>query len=119
MELGLEAMQGWRELEADAGTTLLHVTGAIDAGYDDELAAVEAAYRACGVPFEWLEAEAAAERGPASGSRARCSHQPDGGWVRADLALDAFLDGAARRGARCSSSRRSWPWSAPGTACGS
>jgi sarcosine oxidase len=100
VELGLEAMQGWRELEADAGTTLLHVTGAIDAGYDDELAAVEAAYRACKVTFEWLEAAAAAERWPGLRFEGSVLHQPDGGWVRADLALDAFLDGAVLRGAR-------------------
>ncbi len=98
VELGLEAMEV-RELEADLGTTLLHVTGAIDAGYDDELAAVEAAYRTCSVPFEWLGADAAAERWPGLRFEGPVLHQPDGGWVRADLALDAFLDGAARRGA--------------------
>jgi sarcosine oxidase len=99
VELALHAIDGWRELEEDAGETLLHPVGAIDAGYDDELEAVAAAYRGCGVRHEWLEAGAARERWPGMRFDGPVLHQPDGGWVWADRALEAFLASAARHGA--------------------
>ena len=99
VELGLEAMRGWRELEDECGEELLHVTGAIDVGYDDELDAVAAAFSAGGVRFEWLTGAAAAERWPGLADRGRVLHQPDGGWISADLALAALVDGAVLGGA--------------------
>ena len=106
VELGLEAMRGWRSLEAECGRELLHVTGAIDLGYDEELDDVAAALEACGVRHEWLTGAAAAERWPGMAARGRVLHQPDGGWIAADAALAALVEGATRRGAAVR-------WSAP------
>ena len=43
--LARAALAGWTELEADAGEPLVHVTGALDHGYPDELRQLEAAYQ--------------------------------------------------------------------------
>ena len=99
VELGLEAMRGWRALEAECGRELLHVTGALDIGYDEELDDVAAAFAACGVRHEWLSGEAVAQRWPGLAARGRVLHQPDGGWIAADVALTALVEGARRRGA--------------------
>ena len=99
VELGLEAIRGWRELEAQQGIELLHATGAIDHGFDDELDEVEAAYRRCGVRSAWLTAAEAMERWPGLRFDGRVLLQPDGGWVQADLALRTFVAAAAGLGA--------------------
>ncbi len=99
VELGLEAMAGWRALEGDSGQALLHLTGAIDHGYDDELDELAAAYDACGVRHEWLTPADAHDCWPGLRFEGPVLHQPDGGWVRADEALRSFLTGAERRGA--------------------
>src|SRR5437660_940620 len=44
----------WRELEEDAGEPLLDTTGSLDHGDDASVDRVDAAMRACGVPFERL-----------------------------------------------------------------
>ncbi|MBA2282262.1 MAG: FAD-dependent oxidoreductase, partial [Acidimicrobiia bacterium] len=64
VRLAQAALPLWRELEAEAGRTLLEVTGAVDHG---DLAAIEAtaeALRACGARHEVLTPAAAAERWP-------------------------------------------------------
>lgn len=99
VQLGLEAMRGWRELEAEASAALLHAVGAIDLGYDDELRDVAAAFEACAVRYEWLPPAEAADRWPGLVYEGSVLHQPDGGWIGADVALRALVDGASHRGA--------------------
>lgn len=99
VQLGLEAMRGWRELEAEAGAVLLHTVGAIDVGYGDELREIAAAFEACGVRHEWLPPAEATERWPGLVYEGPVLHQPDGAWIRADAALQALVGGARRRGA--------------------
>ncbi len=99
VQLGLEALDGWARLEEEAGRRLLHVSGAIDHGADDELAEIEAAYRACLVRYEWLSAGAARERWPGLRFEGRVLHQPGGGWLEADAVLAAFRAGSVARGA--------------------
>jgi sarcosine oxidase len=98
VRLGLEALEGWSELEAEAGDELLHRTGAIDYGFGDELDEIAAAYRVCGVGHEWLSAAEAVERWPGLHFEGKVLLQPDGGWVEADAALGAFRRGAAAGG---------------------
>jgi sarcosine oxidase len=98
VELGREALSGWEVLEAEAGRTLFHRTGAIDHGDAAELEALVATYEACAVAYEWLAVGDASARWPGLHFEGPVLHQPDGGWVEAAAALEAFLDGAAGRG---------------------
>lgn len=57
------ALEEWRALEAEAGTTLLITTGGLDLGLGGRVSA--RALEAVGVPFAYLSAEAVRERWPA------------------------------------------------------
>jgi sarcosine oxidase len=100
VRLAAEAFAGWHELEAESGTTLLHLHGLLEFAATPRLGS-SAALAASGAPFEPLTADALAARWPV-----RLPHgwsalfQPQAGTVRADLAVRAFLDGALRHGAR-------------------
>src|SRR3954462_917582 len=59
------ALPLWRELEDDAGETLLDITGAVDHGNPASVDKVADALAACDAPFERLDPHAAAERWPA------------------------------------------------------
>src|SRR5262245_57925666 len=53
VKLAQEALPLWRELEADAGETLLELTGAVDHGDPTTVRAVAEAFDACDVDYEW------------------------------------------------------------------
>ena len=93
-------MQGWRELEAEAGrrscTSPGRSTSATTTSWTPwrpptgPAACATSGWRPARQP---TLARAGRFDGPVL-------HQPDGGWVRADVALDALLDGAVAAG-RC------------------
>ena len=95
VRLAREAFPLWRQLEAECGRPLLDLNGTLDLG---EWQPNRAALSACGVAFELLEPRQIERRFGISGSTAGL-FQPDGGTVRADLALEALLASATDAGA--------------------
>ncbi|MDQ2981624.1 MAG: FAD-dependent oxidoreductase [Actinomycetota bacterium] len=90
VRLAQEALEGWRELEADTGTKLLELNGLIEL-VSDPSEGSSAALDECGVPWSVLDPEEAERRFPLrvpDGLQAVL--QEDAGYVRADLALEAF-----------------------------
>lgn len=94
--MAVAARDGWRELEDDCGETLLDITGGLDHG---DVQDVVDATAACGIPFEVLGPEEAAERWPAMRFDRRVVFQPDAGRCRADAAVAALQRRAADHGA--------------------
>ena len=89
----------WDELESEASTTLIDVTGGVDHGDPRSVAGITAALRATGVRYEqWSAAEASA-RFPALRFDGDVCYQPDAGRCRAEAAVDALLRCATARGA--------------------
>lgn len=94
----------WRELEAESGQKLLHVTGAIDAGVPGSRV-FEGSLEACrvhGLTHEVLNADQLNRRFP--GYHLPGDHmavyQPDGGFLEPEKCIDAFVKRAVARGAR-------------------
>lgn len=93
VRLAQEALEGWRELEAETGTKLLELNGLIELVADPHEGSADALDE-CGVPWSVLDPEEVARRFPLrvpDGLRAVL--QEDAGYVRADLALEAFARG--------------------------
>jgi sarcosine oxidase len=78
----------WRELEAEAGRTLLTVTGQLDLGVGR--AEVRAAMQAAGAPVEELGAGAVGERWPGVAWSGAALWEPDSGVLSADACLGAL-----------------------------
>lgn len=99
VRLALEALPVWRELEDDAGTQLLDITGGIDHGDPlvvEEVAAVLAAER---VAHELLRSDAAAERWPGMRFDGTVLYQPGAGRCRAAATVAACQARAEAHGA--------------------
>jgi sarcosine oxidase len=91
--LGVEALAGWRELEAEAGEELLELNGLLELARGPEQSS-RAALEECGVACQALLAEEADERfgvKPAEGWFVLL--QPEAGIVHADRAMRAFARG--------------------------
>ena len=97
VRLAHEALPLWRELEAEAGVTLLEQHGSLDLGdWEPNRAALEANGIAC----EILDAAEIERRFPLRVARGETGlWEPTGGIVRADLALTALRDSALASGA--------------------
>ena len=93
------ALPLWRELEADAGVTLLETTGGLDHGDAVSVQTTADALESQGVAYEFLTEDAASERWPGMRFSGDVLFQPDAGRCHADDAVRALLDGAARHGA--------------------
>jgi sarcosine oxidase len=93
------ALPLWRELEEDAGTTLLEITGGLDHGVPALVAPVASAIAACGVEHEQLTAHAAHERWPGMRFEGDVVHCPGAGRCLADATLRALQHRAAAHGA--------------------
>jgi sarcosine oxidase len=93
------ALPLWRQLEDEAGTTLLETTGGFDHGEELELQLLAEALDAQGAAFEFLAADAAAERWPAFRFVGDVLFQPDAGRCRADDTVAALHRAAAAHGA--------------------
>jgi sarcosine oxidase len=99
VRMAMESLPMWRELEDDAGDTVLVITGGLDVGRGIERNV--AALQECGAPYEMLAPGAARERFPyLAFPDDRILFQPDGGIVLADRAIRAFLDSGRRHGVR-------------------
>jgi sarcosine oxidase len=90
LAMAIEALEGWRRLEAATGETLLHETGIVSVG---EFAAQGLpALRDAGEPAEALDAaEALARFGMALDGDRPVVHQPRAGVIAADRARAALL----------------------------
>jgi sarcosine oxidase len=93
------ALPLWRELEADADTTLLEITGGLDHGVPALVAPVASALAACGVEHEHLTAGAARERWPGMRFEGGVVHCPGAGRCLADATVLALQRRAAALGA--------------------
>jgi sarcosine oxidase len=93
VRLGVEALAGWRALEAEAEEELLVLNGLLEL-VGDPAQSSQAALEECGVECEMFGADEAAGRfgvRPADGSFVL--FQPDAGIVYADRAMRAFARG--------------------------
>jgi sarcosine oxidase len=90
VRLAQEALIGWRELEAETGTQLLHLNGLIELVGDLSEGSCKALDE-CGIEWSLLEAGEAERRFPLRVPDGLLAVlQEDAGYVRADLALEAF-----------------------------
>jgi sarcosine oxidase len=104
----------WRELEAEAGERLLHVTGSLDAG-PAESSFITGSLQSCrehDLQHELLSAGDVAERFPGFRLPADFAAvlQPDGGYLLAERSVIAMVDGARRRGAEVRTSTPVLDW---------
>ena len=96
--LARAALPLWRELEAEAGETLIEPYGSLDLG---DWAANREALTANGIEFELVTGQELGRRFPLEARPGETGlFQADGGIVRADAALRALLDSAVAAGAR-------------------
>lgn len=95
-----EADALWRELEAEAESSVLTRTGIVNHGPGRDLAAVAGAVAAGGFETELLDAAEAARRWPGFRFAGPVLHTPQAGRINADEAVRGFADAAAARGAR-------------------
>ena len=93
----------WRDLEAETGHPVLHVTGAVDAG-PEASRTFQGSLSSCrqyGLAYEVLDATDLRRRFPAY--RLPAGHmavvQPDGGFVASERAIVAHVQGAQAAGA--------------------
>jgi sarcosine oxidase len=99
VRLAQESLPLWRELEDDAGATLLDITGAVDHGDPASIDAVAAGLAAGGAAHERLSAKEATARWPGMRFAGEVLFHPDGGRCRAGAAVCALQDRAAAHGA--------------------
>ena len=99
VRMAQEALPLWRELEDDAGRTLLETTGAVDHGDPTSVGATAAALAACGAAHELVEVGEAAERWPHMRFEGAVLFHPDGGRCLAGTAVAALQERAAAHGA--------------------
>jgi len=93
----------WRELESEADTRLLHITGIAEMGLPDSdvVAGTLAASRMHDLPHEVLNAKEAMQRFPAFRLPQDfvCVVQPDGGFVAVEAAMAVLIGQAKAAGA--------------------
>jgi sarcosine oxidase len=99
VRLAQQARTGWRQLEVESGEELISHTGSLDIG--ETALDVAAALASCDAPYEVLDGRTASVRWPiALDSDEPALFQPDGGMLRADLAIEALLEGARAGGGK-------------------
>jgi sarcosine oxidase len=99
VRLAQEAFPLWRELEDDAGETLLELTGAVEHGDPASVKAVADAFEDCGVEHAWVPNAEASERWPAMTFDGDVLFHPGGGRCLADATVAALQRRAADHGA--------------------
>ena len=97
------AYRKWRALEAESGQALLTTTGILEAGHPGSVVVrgSQASSRQHGLAHETLDAAEVARRFPAFRLPEDWTalFQPDGGFLRPEAAIGAFVETARRRGA--------------------
>jgi sarcosine oxidase len=112
------AFELWRELEANLDRPLLHVTGALDVGWNGS-DVFEGSRRSCethGLRHELLDAAALARRFPAwrAAHNAAAVFQPDGGFLVPERCIEAHVARAVAHGATVHAEERILEWRAGG-----
>jgi sarcosine oxidase len=97
--LARESLPMWHDLDAAGAGELVRTVGGVDTGFAEELAHVARGCDSGGVPYEWLDAPAAAGEFPGLRFDGRALVQRDAGCVDANAALDAFDRSASTHGA--------------------
>jgi len=97
VRLAREALDAWRDLETDAQQKLIELHGIVELAPDRGLTSA-GGLEACGVEYDWLEADGMDAHGIELPQGWVALRQPEAGVVRADLARHAFLDVARARG---------------------
>ena len=99
IELLVESLRLWRELESDADTTLLDLRGLIGHGPGDHYATVFKKLTGTGIPAEMLTADEAAERWGGIRFDSAVLFNREAGTVNANASVAALQAVAARHGA--------------------
>jgi len=112
------AYENWRALERDTGARLLTITGILEAGHPGSpvvQGALEAS-RLHDLPHEVLDGTAISRRFPAFRLPANWQgvFQPDGGFLRPELAIRVLVDAARTHGAEIRTGERVLGIDAPG-----
>ena len=100
VELALEAIDRWRQLEAETGQTILHLTGQVDLGSQSKLEDLARTVRAAGAAIEEVDAAELRRHFP----EIALSHgetglfQRQAGTVLADVGMKALLQAAKDAG---------------------
>jgi sarcosine oxidase len=112
------AFELWRRLQEEAGEPLLHVTGALDVGWEGS-EVFEGSRRSClehGLAHEVLDARALATRLPAwrVPTHTVAVFQPDGGFLEPERAILAYGGHAGALGADLRTHERVLEWQVAG-----
>jgi len=99
VDLAARALGLWRQLEADTGSPVLTLTGAVDHGPPSSIGPVAEALVAAGHRAEFLSPAQAAERWPGLRVDTGAVYHAEGGRLHADHAVRALQQAATRRGA--------------------
>jgi sarcosine oxidase len=99
VRLAIHAERAFRELEDDAGESLLDITGGIDHGTPSRIDEQCDTFTRFGLPFERLTPDAAAERWPSMRFDRAVVAQPGAGRARADATVAACQRRASDHGA--------------------
>ena len=99
VRLAQAALPLWRELEDDAGRTLLETTGGVDHGNATTVDDIAGALATVGAAHETLTPDAAHERWPGMRFERTVVYSPDAGRCLADATVRALQDRAAAHGA--------------------
>jgi sarcosine oxidase len=92
------ALPLWREVEEEAGVTLLEQTGGVDHGNPVRVRAISEAMTSKGAEHELLSPAEAASRWPGMRFEGEVLFHSDGGRIYADRSIAAFQELAAKRG---------------------
>ena len=99
IEMALQALPLWREVEDATGSQLLLTTGGIDSGHSSSVGEIVEALERTRVPHEIVDAPEAALRWPGFRFDGSVVYQPDAGRISADAAVRALQQHARLRGA--------------------
>ena len=99
VELLVEALPAWQELERETGTGILDLVGIANHGDNPGFDLVHAALRRAGIPAEFLEVAEAGRRWPGIRFDTRVLYTPQAGRLNADAAVTALQASAASHGA--------------------
>lgn len=99
VKFAIEALTLWRDLEGDAGVSLLDQFGALDHGIPECTQSISDTLSAAGVSHEVLSQEAAQERFPGMKIDGQAVFHPQGGGVNATATVNSLLTVAESRGA--------------------
>ena len=99
VDLLVEALPAWQELERETGTGILDLVGIANHGDNPGFDLVHAALRRAGIPAEFLEVAEAGRRWPGIRFDTRVLYTPQAGRLNADAAVTALQASAASHGA--------------------